>query len=113
MANGPIILSILYAENILKNRWPAIEPNIISYLNAALHPESQRYALALDYVITHKIRLPDDAEIYVALMAKRHGIMSNGERADVAYARRVLGDPNPEKWYRRTISDYGNRAENT
>lgn len=111
--SAPLRLLLWYAENILKVRWPAIEPKVISYLNTAIEPGRPVYASALDYAIRHKIRLPDDAEIYLALMAKRYGVMSHGERGDIAYARNVLRDTDPEKWYRRTISDYGNRAENT
>lgn len=106
IAAGPSIsLSLWYAENVLKGRWPAIEPKLISYLDSPPDPRSPRYEAALDYVIKHRIRLPQDAEILLALLAKRYDIKSHGERADYAYASRVISDYDPKTWHRRVISD--------
>lgn len=106
IAAGPSIsLSLWYAENVLKGRWPAIEPKLISYLDSPPDPRSPRYEAALDYVIKHRIRLPQDAEILLALLAKRYDIKSHGERTDYAYARKVLNDYDPKTWHRRVISD--------
>jgi len=114
IAAGPSIsLPLWYAENVLKGRWPAIEQKIISYLDSPTDPQSPRYASALDYAITHKIRLPQDAEILLALMAKRYGIMSHGERADYAYARKVINDYDPKTWHRRVISDAAKQEPTT
>lgn len=104
-AGAPISLLLWYAENILKGRWPAIEQKLISYLDSPPDPQSPRYASALDYAITHKIRLTQDGEILLALMAKRYGIMSNSQRADYAYASQVINDYDPKTWHRRVISD--------
>lgn len=105
-AGAQISLLLWYAEHILKVRWPAIEQKLISYLDSPTDPQSPRYASALDYVITHKVRLPQDAEILLALMAKRYGTMYGAlSRADIAYANLVLGDNDPKTWHRRVISD--------
>lgn len=104
-AGSSIYLPLWYAENVLKGRWPAIEPKLISYLDSPPDPRSPRYEAALDYAITHKIRLTQDGEILLALLAKGYGIMSHGERADYAYARKVLNDYDPKTWHRRVISD--------
>jgi len=112
IAAGPsIYLPLWYAENVLKGRWPAIEPKLISYLDSPPDPRSPRYEAALDYAITHKIRLPQDAEILLALMAKRYDIKSQGERADYAYARKVINDYDPKTWHRRVISDVAKQEQ--
>lgn len=112
-AKAPISLLVWYAENIMKVRWPAIEPKLIAYLSSPTDPQHPRYAQALDYVITHKVRLPQDAEILLALMAKRYGIMYGAlSRADIAYANLVLGDNDPKTWHRRVISDVAKQEQN-